>query len=51
MRWFVRNNPQYSKARMMVKYTILPIDNESYLIIDKNEQMNDDLIKSIVIEH
>ena len=51
MRWFVRNNPQYSKARMMVKYTILPIDNESYLIIDKNEQMNDDLIKNIVIEH
>ncbi len=51
LRPFTHNSPQFNKARMMVKYTILDIDNESYLIIDKNEQMNDDLIKSIVIEH
>ncbi len=50
MRPFVREN-KFTKARIIVKYTILEIDNDSYLIIDKSKRMNDDLIKNIVIEH
>lgn len=50
MKPFVRNNSRYARSRIRVKYTILNIDNDSYLIIDKNKRMNDDRIKEIVIE-
>lgn len=48
---FARNNPKYAASRMVTnQYAIVTIDNDSYLIVPKNNMYDENRIKDIIVE-